>query len=116
MPKINLTPAQISSLVFGNMKFIKSLTATLLCLNENKNINLNIGTKDFSIDFLTDENLEKPEKYLIQFFKTINPKNITSKDILRERKSAPDDFNKSMQKYFDLVEQSLYTKNLKKKK
>lgn len=115
MPKINLTPAQISSLVFGNMKFIKSLTATLLCLNENKNINLNIGTKDFSIDFLTDENLEKPEKYLIQFFKTINPKNITSKDILRERKSAPDDFNKSMQKYFDLVEQSLYTKNLKKK-
>lgn len=115
IPKIDLTPAQVSSLVFGNMKFVKSLTATLLYLSEMKNINLNIGTKDFSIDFLTDKNLEEPEKYLLTFFKSINSKNITSKDILRERKSAPDDFNKSMQKYFDLVEKSLYAKNLKKK-
>lgn len=115
IPKIDLTPAQVSSLVFGNMKFVKSLTATLLYLSEMKNINLNISTKDFSIDFLTDKNLEEPEKYLLTFFKSINSKNITSKDILRERKSAPDDFNKSMQKYFDLVEKSLYAKNLKKK-
>lgn len=113
--KENLTPAEISSLVFGNMKYVKSITSTLFYLSQKGNIKLNVLEKDFSIDFLNTKNLNASEKYLLDFFKSTKKLNLNSKDLLKERKSAPDDFNKAMQKYFDLVENSLFEKKLKKK-
>lgn len=109
-----IVPGEISTLTFGNMYYVKSMVATLLDLHRRGNILISIDNTDYSISFISDENLEKSEEYLLNYLKSFGEK-ITSTSIAKEKRSAPDDFNKAIQKYFDLIEDSLVQKKLNRK-
>lgn len=109
-----LKPAEISVLTFGNMYFVKSITSTFMDWNDNKNIKINYFENDYEIEFLSDDSLEPFEKYLFNFLKSISPK-LTSKQLLKASKDAPDDFNLNIQKFFDMIDESLLEKQLNKK-
>lgn len=109
-----LKPAEISVLTFGNMYFVKSITSTFIDWNDNKNIKINYFDNDYEIEFLSDDSLVPFEKYLFNLLKSISPK-LTSKQLLKASKDAPDDFNLDIQKYFDMIDESLLEKQLNKK-